>query len=64
MKPDFLDELRWRGMLHDIMPGTEDQLKKGMVTGYIGFDTTSDSLNICNLAQVMIHIASFSKSRT
>ena len=40
---NFVDELRWRGMLKDIMPGTEDLLNKEMVSGYIGFDPTSDS---------------------
>lgn len=49
----FLEELKWRGMLHDIMPGTEDVLNKGMVKGYIGFDPTADSLGVGNMAQVM-----------
>ncbi len=49
----FVDELKWRGMLHDIMPGTEDLLNKEMVTGYIGFDPTADSLHIGSLAQIM-----------
>jgi tyrosyl-tRNA synthetase len=53
MKPDFVEELRWRGMLHDIMPGTEDLLKKEMVAGYIGFDPTADSLHIGSLSQIM-----------
>src|SRR5579872_582366 len=53
MKPDFVEELRWRGMMHDIMPGTEELLKKENVTGYIGFDPTADSLHIGNLAQIM-----------
>ena len=46
-------ELKWRGMLHDIMPGTEDLLNKEMVLGYIGFDPTADSLGIGNLVQIM-----------
>lgn len=50
---NFVEELKWRGMLHDIMPGTEDLLNKGMVTGYIGFDPTSDSLGVGNLVQIM-----------
>jgi len=50
---NFVEELRWRGMLHDIMPGTEELLKKGMVSGYIGFDPTSDSLHVGSLAQIM-----------
>jgi tyrosyl-tRNA synthetase len=49
----FADELRWRGMLQDIMPGTEDLLNKGMVIGYIGFDPTADSLGVGNLVQIM-----------
>jgi tyrosyl-tRNA synthetase len=49
----FVDELKWRNMLHDIMPGTEELLNKEMVTGYIGFDPTADSLGIGNMVQVM-----------
>jgi tyrosyl-tRNA synthetase len=49
----FAEELKWRGMLHDMMPGTEELLSKGMVTGYIGFDPTSDSLGVGNMVQVM-----------
>jgi len=49
----FVDELKWRNMLQDIMPGTEELLNKEMVTGYIGFDPTADSLGIGNLVQVM-----------
>lgn len=49
----FIDELRWRGMLQDIMPGTEELLNKGMVKGYIGFDPTADSLGVGNLVQIM-----------
>jgi tyrosyl-tRNA synthetase len=49
----FVDELKWRNMLHDIMPGTEDLLNKEMVTGYIGFDPTSDSLGVGNMVQIM-----------
>lgn len=52
MKTDFIEELRWRGLLQDIMPGTEDLLKKEIVTGYIGFDPTADSLHIGHLTQV------------
>ncbi len=50
---NFVEELRWRGMLHDIMPETEQLLNKEMVKGYIGFDPTSDSLGIGNMVQVM-----------
>lgn len=49
----FIEEMTWRGMVHDIMPGTEDLLKKERVTGYIGFDPTADSLHIGNLVQIM-----------
>ncbi len=50
---NFVEELRWRGILHDVMPGTEDILSKGMVSGYIGFDPTADSLHVGSLAQIM-----------
>ncbi|MBX2971357.1 MAG: tyrosine--tRNA ligase [Cyclobacteriaceae bacterium] len=50
---NFVEELRWRGMLHDIMPGTEEQLQKESTGGYIGFDPTADSLHIGHLAQIM-----------
>ncbi|MFM2267482.1 MAG: tyrosyl-tRNA synthetase [Bacteroidota bacterium] len=52
---NFVEELRWRGMLHDIMPETENLLTKGeVVRGYIGFDPTADSLTVGNLAQIMV----------
>ncbi|MEQ9422878.1 MAG: tyrosine--tRNA ligase [Cyclobacteriaceae bacterium] len=54
MKKDFVAELKWRGMLHDMMPGTDEQLNKEMTAGYIGFDPTADSLHIGNLVQIMI----------
>lgn len=50
---NFVEELRWRGMLHDMVPGTEDLLANGGVAGYIGFDPTADSLGIGNMVQVM-----------
>ena len=50
---NFVEELKWRGMLHDIMPETEKLLNTEMVKGYIGFDPTSDSLGIGNMVQVM-----------
>lgn len=50
---NFVEELKWRGMLQDIMPGTADLLNKEMVKGYIGFDPTADSLGIGNMVQVM-----------
>ncbi len=51
---NFVEELRWRGMIHDIMPGTEEQLDKERTTGYIGFDPTADSLHIGNLVGIMM----------
>lgn len=53
MRTNFVEELKWRGMLHDMMPGTEELLNKEMVTGYIGFDPTSDSLGVGNMVQIM-----------
>ncbi|TDU43137.1 tyrosyl-tRNA synthetase [Gelidibacter sediminis] len=50
----FVEDLRWRGMVHDIMPGTEDQLNKGMTSAYIGFDPTSDSLHIGSLVPIIL----------
>ncbi|NEU08641.1 tyrosine--tRNA ligase [Flavihumibacter sp. R14] len=50
---NFVEELRWRGMLHDIMPGTEEELDKKMTSGYIGFDPTADSLHVGHLTQIM-----------
>ena len=51
---NFVEELKWRGMIHDIMPGTEDQLQQEMTTAYIGFDPTADSLHIGHLVSVML----------
>ena len=50
---NFVEEMKWRGMIHDIMPGTEDQLQKEMTSAYIGFDPTADSLHIGSLVQIM-----------
>jgi tyrosyl-tRNA synthetase len=50
---NFVEELRWRGMIHDMMPGTEELLLKEMTSGYIGFDPTADSLHIGSLVQIM-----------
>ncbi|MFM7106915.1 MAG: tyrosine--tRNA ligase, partial [Flavobacteriales bacterium] len=50
---DFVEELQWRGMLQDIMPGTRELLKREVVKGYIGFDPTADSLGVGNLVQIM-----------
>lgn len=52
-KKNFVEELRWRGMLHDIMPETEEMLNNEMTSGYIGFDPTADSLHVGSLAQIM-----------
>ena len=51
---NFVEELRWRGMLHDIMPDTEEYLLKNKTTGYIGFDPTADSLHIGSLVPIII----------
>ncbi|MBN1386805.1 MAG: tyrosine--tRNA ligase [Bacteroidales bacterium] len=51
---NFVDELRWRGMIHDITPGTEEYLKNEKIAGYIGFDPSADSLHIGHLVQVML----------
>jgi len=51
---NFVEELKWRGMIQDIMPGTEEQFQKEMTSAYIGFDPTADSLHIGSLVQIMI----------
>ena len=51
---DFIEELTWRGMIHQMMPGTDEQLKKEMTTAYLGIDPTADSLHIGHLVGVMI----------
>jgi len=51
---NFVEDLKWRGMLHDVMPGTEEQLAKEMTAAYIGFDPTSDSLHVGSFAQIML----------
>ena len=50
----FVEELKWRGMIHDIMPGTEERLEKEMSTAYVGIDPTADSLHIGHLVGVMM----------
>ena len=57
----FIEELKWRGMIHDIMPGFEDYLKDEMRSAYIGFDPTSDSLHIGHLVPIML-LAHFQKA--
>ncbi|MBA2329015.1 MAG: tyrosine--tRNA ligase [Flavisolibacter sp.] len=51
---NLIEELRWRGLIHDIMPGTEEQLSKEMTTGYVGFDPTADSLHIGSLVPIIL----------
>ena len=51
---NFVEELEWRGMIHDIMPGAKEQLAKEMTTAYLGIDPTADSLHIGHLVGVMI----------
>ena len=51
---DFIEELKWRGLLHDSIPGTEELLNKERVTAYIGFDPTADSLHIGNMVPIML----------
>lgn len=53
---NLIEELKWRGMVQDIMPGTEDQLNREMTTGYIGFDPTANSLHIGNLVPIILLI--------
>lgn len=53
MPTNFIEELKWRGMVHDIIPGIEDALNKNVSAGYIGFDPTADSLHVGHLVQIM-----------
>ena len=54
MHGNFVEELKWRGMLHDVMPGTEEHLMKNMQSAYVGIDPTADSLHIGHLVSVMM----------
>lgn len=54
MPTNLVEELQWRGLVHDIMPGTEEHMSKGMTTAYIGFDPTSDSLHIGSLVPIIL----------
>ncbi|HKO77131.1 MAG TPA: tyrosine--tRNA ligase, partial [Flavobacterium sp.] len=58
---NIISELQWRGLVHDIMPGTEEQLLKEMTATYIGFDPTSDSLHIGSLVPIilLVHLKNF-----
>ena len=58
---NFIDEIKWRGMIHDIMPGFEDFLKGNIRSAYIGFDPTSNSLHIGHLVPIML-LANFQRS--
>src|SRR5689334_2909127 len=51
---NLIEELRWRGLVQDIMPGTEEQLLKERTSGYVGFDPTSDSLHIGSLVPILL----------
>jgi len=51
---DLLKELTWRGLIHDVMPGTETLLKEGQIAGYVGFDPTADSLHVGNMVPMML----------
>src|SRR5574344_1452380 len=51
---NFVEELTWRGMIHQMMPGTDELLSKEQVTAYVGFDPTADSLHIGHLCSIMI----------
>ena len=54
MNSNLVEELKWRGMIHDIMPGTEEQLNKEMTTAYVGIDPTADSLHIGHIVSIML----------
>ncbi|MDA3929691.1 MAG: tyrosine--tRNA ligase, partial [Prolixibacteraceae bacterium] len=51
---NFIEDLKWRGMIHDVMPGTEEQLDKEMTAAYVGVDPTADSLHIGHLVSIMM----------
>ena len=53
-KLNFIEELQWRGMIHDVMPGTKEQFAKEMTTAYVGFDPTAESLHVGNLVPIML----------
>jgi tyrosyl-tRNA synthetase len=61
MVNNFVEELQWRGMIHDIMPGAEEHLMEGMRAAYVGFDPTADSLHLGNLVPIML-LAHFQKA--
>lgn len=61
MSKNFIEDLRWRGMIHDVMPETEKHLEEAMRTAYVGFDPTADSLHIGNLVPIML-LAHFQRS--
>jgi len=53
-KLNFIEELKWRGMIHDVMPGTAEQFEKEVTTAYVGFDPTAESLHVGNLVPIML----------
>ena len=61
MSDNFINQLRWRGLLQDIIPGCEEKLLESSASGYIGFDPTADSLHIGSLVQILI-LMHFQKS--
>jgi len=61
MIKNFVEELKWRGMIHDVMPGAEEHLLETMRSAYIGFDPTADSLHIGSLVPIMV-LAHFQRS--
>ena len=61
MPKDFIQELQWRGMIHDVMPDTQEHLNEAMRSAYVGFDPTADSLHIGNLVPIML-LAHFQRS--
>jgi tyrosyl-tRNA synthetase len=63
MANNFIEVLRWRGMIHDVMPGAEDHLLEQMRSAYVGFDPTADSLHIGNLVPIML-LAHYQHLRT
>ena len=61
---NFVEELRWRGMVHDMMPGTEELLAKEQVTAYVGIDPTADSLHIGHLCGCLLYTSPSPRDRT
>lgn len=51
---DFIEEMTWRGLVHDVMPGTQEYMNKNLTAGYVGFDPTADSLHVGSLVPIMM----------